>query len=511
MTNIVVQNFKANKFVAFDKHGEIIPVQKVADLLQGLMRENKRIQNCYVSLYKDNVEYIRQIGSHATAAQRQNFLQCAELPKTWKTTCYYNRNNIDESCRILKTYQKRVDIAELILENPELTSKEITQQSTFFISYRLIDNIRRAGTLPEVPTINNPRLSLGVDVNLVKTLCTNGFWLHNVHFQDETLDILIPISRKLFKNLGKIVKIGAPIVRLDGKGYYCFDITVKSRRPTAKLQPNMLSVDPKLNGGFAAALIRANGTVSGMIKPSVQSIRCQKKISRISRDIKLKTKKISRISDPNKINLLKEQIRLDREKKLRLNEALDWQTAVDLVDYAEQTCANICYESVKCNMGGRLHFRSTQKYNKLKQVAAKRGRKVLDVNCAYTSQDCPKCGNRLKKKLSERVHNCKKCGLICDRDYASAVVMTEKCCNDTSKLVFNKEVINKAHRILRKKSLRDTKPHKDSLSKRIILNRGNPAKRISLSFNELYLVGENSYKISPVKQNLIKNTIFDDD
>ena len=509
MTNIVVQSFKSNKFVAFDKHGEIIPVQKVADLLQGLMLENKRIQNYYVLLYKDDIEYIRQIGPHTTAEQRKSFLQHTELPKTWKATYCYNKNNIEESCRILKTWQERHSIAGLILKNPNLTSKEIVQKSDSFINYRLIDNIRRAGTLPDAPTVNNPRLSLGADVNLIKTLCPNGFWLHNVHFQDETLDILIPISRKLFKNLGKIVKIGAPIIRLDGKGYYCFDIMVKSRRPIAKLQPNMLGVDPKLNGGFAAALIRANGTVSGMIKPSVQSIRCQKKISRILRDIKLKTRKIGRISDPNKINLLQEQIRLDREKKLRLNEALDWQTAVDLVDYAEQTCANICYENVKCNMGGRLHFRSTQKYNKLKQVAAKRGRKVLDVNCAYTSQDCPKCGNRAKKKLSERVHNCKKCGLQCDRDYASAVVMSEKCF-DSNKLVFNKEVINKEHRILRKKSLRDTKPYKDSLSKRIILNRGNPAKRISLSFNEIYSVDENSYKISPVKQRPIKSTIFDD-
>ncbi|WP_245602613.1 transposase [Gloeothece verrucosa] len=38
------------------------------------------------------------------------------------------------------------------------------------------------------------------------------------------------------------------------------------------------------------------------------------------------------------------------------------------------------------------------------------------------SQTCPKCGNKKKKELSERVHNCE-CGLVGDRDVAAARVM----------------------------------------------------------------------------------------
>lgn len=44
------------------------------------------------------------------------------------------------------------------------------------------------------------------------------------------------------------------------------------------------------------------------------------------------------------------------------------------------------------------------------------GRKVILVNPAYTSQMCSDCGSIVKKGLSERVHNCPKCGLIMDRD-----------------------------------------------------------------------------------------------
>ena len=44
------------------------------------------------------------------------------------------------------------------------------------------------------------------------------------------------------------------------------------------------------------------------------------------------------------------------------------------------------------------------------------GRKVVLVNPAYTSQMCSGCGSIVKKGLSERIHNCLRCGLIMDRD-----------------------------------------------------------------------------------------------
>ena len=39
------------------------------------------------------------------------------------------------------------------------------------------------------------------------------------------------------------------------------------------------------------------------------------------------------------------------------------------------------------------------------------------------SQTCPRCGHQEKKSLSQRVHDCPKCGLIEDRDVAAAQVM----------------------------------------------------------------------------------------
>lgn len=48
------------------------------------------------------------------------------------------------------------------------------------------------------------------------------------------------------------------------------------------------------------------------------------------------------------------------------------------------------------------------------------GRKFIAVDSKYTSQDCSRCGHRVKKSLKDRLHNCLNCGLILDRDHNSA-------------------------------------------------------------------------------------------
>jgi putative transposase len=58
--------------------------------------------------------------------------------------------------------------------------------------------------------------------------------------------------------------------------------------------------------------------------------------------------------------------------------------------------------------------------------AASAGRIYVEVNPAYTSQDCSGCGYRAKKKLSERWHLCPVCGLSLDRDTNSGTNILQK-------------------------------------------------------------------------------------
>lgn len=57
---------------------------------------------------------------------------------------------------------------------------------------------------------------------------------------------------------------------------------------------------------------------------------------------------------------------------------------------------------------------------KLSYKAESADRLLMKVNASGTSQQCP-CGNPVPKKLWDRVHNCKVCGLKTTRDHASAL------------------------------------------------------------------------------------------
>ena len=59
--------------------------------------------------------------------------------------------------------------------------------------------------------------------------------------------------------------------------------------------------------------------------------------------------------------------------------------------------------------------------NVLASKAESAGRKYVEVNPAWTSQDCSRCGMRVKKTLKERVHFCPNCGLCLDRDTNAAL------------------------------------------------------------------------------------------
>ena len=53
--------------------------------------------------------------------------------------------------------------------------------------------------------------------------------------------------------------------------------------------------------------------------------------------------------------------------------------------------------------------------------AANAGRRYVEVNPAYTSQECSGCGVRAKKTLGQRWYHCEACGLSLDRDVNAAL------------------------------------------------------------------------------------------
>jgi putative transposase len=46
---------------------------------------------------------------------------------------------------------------------------------------------------------------------------------------------------------------------------------------------------------------------------------------------------------------------------------------------------------------------------------------VIEVNPAYTSVVCSKCGSKVPKSLAVRTHRSDRCGIVLDRDYNASL------------------------------------------------------------------------------------------
>jgi putative transposase len=66
-------------------------------------------------------------------------------------------------------------------------------------------------------------------------------------------------------------------------------------------------------------------------------------------------------------------------------------------------------------------FRAIVKY-----VCWKRGKFFAEVDSRGTSQECPECGEEVKKDLSVRIHSCPNCKYTTDRDVAAGQVIRNR-------------------------------------------------------------------------------------
>jgi putative transposase len=63
---------------------------------------------------------------------------------------------------------------------------------------------------------------------------------------------------------------------------------------------------------------------------------------------------------------------------------------------------------------GDAAWRQLLQYTTYKAASA--DRRCVTVDPRHTSQDCSRCGERVKKGLRVRIHHCRACGLTLDRD-----------------------------------------------------------------------------------------------
>jgi putative transposase len=136
----------------------------------------------------------------------------------------------------------------------------------------------------------------------------------------------------------------------------------------------------------------------------------------------------SRLSRKKKGSSNREKAKLSLSKSWRKVRRQRDDFAHKLSDRLTQENKVIVFEDLKIGNMVKNHSLASaimdSAWGKLRQFtvykAERRGGRVILVSPCGTSQKCSGCGEVVPKELSERVHDCPKCGLVMDRDVNAA-------------------------------------------------------------------------------------------
>ena len=104
----------------------------------------------------------------------------------------------------------------------------------------------------------------------------------------------------------------------------------------------------------------------------------------------------------------REQRRLSRKKKESRNRR------------KQKLRVAIVHEKIVNQRDDYLH-KLSHYYTENYKFIAVAGSEVIKIDPRDTTQECSRCGHKVKKSLSVRIHTCPKCGLVIDRDYNAAI------------------------------------------------------------------------------------------
>jgi len=116
----------------------------------------------------------------------------------------------------------------------------------------------------------------------------------------------------------------------------------------------------------------------------------------------------------------------------------------DLICVEDLNIKGLTHKGNKNNKRSRTLHRNIldaswrQFFNYLSYKAVNADKKVVKVHPKGTTQECSRCGEIVKKELSDRMHSCHYCGLELDRDYNASINILKRGNGHASLLLENR-------------------------------------------------------------------------
>ncbi len=156
--------------------------------------------------------------------------------------------------------------------------------------------------------------------------------------------------------------------------------------------------------------------------------KAEKKLKRLHREVSRKQKK-SKNRKKARQRLAKASLKVQRQREdFARKTASTLVSSHDLIAYEHLQIRNMVKNH---KLAKSIHDAAWGQFLSLvKAYGIMHNVPVIAVPPHYTSQDCSRCGERVKKTLSTRTHVCPKCGLVMDRDENGAVNILAKALNE---------------------------------------------------------------------------------
>jgi putative transposase len=194
-------------------------------------------------------------------------------------------------------------------------------------------------------------------------------------------------------------------------GFYCqFLINIERSEPQS---PTGKAVGIDLGLEFSYTDSEGNQIENPrLLRKSEKSLkRLQRRVSKRKKGSKNRKKAINKMA--------RKHLKVSRQRReFAVRTARGLVTSSDVIAYEDlKVCNMVKNHKLGLSISDAAWSMFTNWVNYFAKV---RGVHVIEVSPHFTSQDCSKCGTRVKKSLSTRTHKCPSCGLIEHRDLNAA-------------------------------------------------------------------------------------------
>lgn len=389
----------------------------------------------------------------------------------WSNTAWSLIGDQLEAWRMLAPWVQRSRLFDEIQKDSSLGFKDFKKKNKYeYLDHQLWSNVRRMQVRPSLPNVDSARIIY----SKMASQCSGAPWydrktgvLHwdNVNIGRAWLSFAwhapwirarYPrrslqegrISRGTIQSVPKIKhsfevtykedankRVHANISHEDNRVSFDpvtedirFTFTIKSTLPSVRKKVrSVVGVDIGMESHavMAGRRVSLNGSVSRPLALSREGSSLQHHVLVLQEKERAALAKLSRIRQDHEPvanqRLVDAAVHL-HEKLEALKDAMDWVTADSIVKHCRPGDV-LAVENLSWSGGGPVKFRHGRQQARVEHLAARRGVKVLKVNPARTSHECPACHAAYDADPRTHSFTCGACGYTGDKDDAAGFII----------------------------------------------------------------------------------------